>query len=147
MTSLTLFWFLYCKLWTYLTPCSSVSIVDFEEVNGDWEGNISNLKPSFHWLFLYPLKTLENQRFSTVFRGAERDSGIEMGQFWFVCPRSIAIVVNYYYPGLTDQYAIWFVIKKAGLPKPLWSVIQILKRKSGLKDILKVQNSHLEVLL
>ena len=82
-----------------------------------------------------------------MFLGVQKEiSGTEMGQFWFVCPRSIAIVVNYY-PGLTDQYAIWFVIKKAGLPKLLWSVIQILKRKSRLKDILKVQNSHLEVLL
>ena len=27
-----LFWCLYCWLWTYLTPCSSVSIVNFEQV-------------------------------------------------------------------------------------------------------------------
>ena len=29
-TPLVSFWCLYCQLWTYLTPCSSVSIVDFE---------------------------------------------------------------------------------------------------------------------
>ena len=42
-----------------------------------------------------------------MFLGVQKEiNGIEMGQFWFVYPRSIAIVVNYYYPGLTDQYAI-----------------------------------------
>ena len=35
-TSLTSFWFLYCWHWTYLTPCSSASIVNFEHVNADW---------------------------------------------------------------------------------------------------------------
>ena len=28
---------LYCILWTYFTPCSSVSIVNFEQVNVCWE--------------------------------------------------------------------------------------------------------------
>ena len=27
---------LYCQLWTYLTLCSSVSVVIFEKVNADW---------------------------------------------------------------------------------------------------------------
>ena len=35
--SMTSFWCLYCKLWTYFTPCSSVSIVNFEQVNADWD--------------------------------------------------------------------------------------------------------------
>ena len=30
------FWSFYWWLWTYLTPCSSVSIVNFEQVNADW---------------------------------------------------------------------------------------------------------------
>ena len=30
------FWCLYCKLWTYFTPCYSVSIVNFEQVNVGW---------------------------------------------------------------------------------------------------------------
>ena len=30
------FWCLYCQLWTYFTPCSTVSIVNFEQVNADW---------------------------------------------------------------------------------------------------------------
>ena len=30
------FWCFYCYLWTYLTPFSSVSIVDFEQVNVSW---------------------------------------------------------------------------------------------------------------
>ena len=28
---------LYCYLWTYFAPCSSVSIVNFEQVIADWE--------------------------------------------------------------------------------------------------------------
>ena len=35
-TSMTSFWCLYCKLKTYLSPSSSVS-VDFEEINVSWE--------------------------------------------------------------------------------------------------------------
>ena len=31
-TSITSFWCLYCKLWTYFTPCSCVSIVNFAHV-------------------------------------------------------------------------------------------------------------------
>ena len=31
------FWCLYCYLWTYFTPFSSVSIVNFEEVNAGWD--------------------------------------------------------------------------------------------------------------
>ena len=38
--SLMLFWFIYCYLWTYLTPCSSVSIVDFEQTNCVWEKDL-----------------------------------------------------------------------------------------------------------
>ena len=30
------FWFLYCQLKTYFTPCSSVSIVNFDQVNAGW---------------------------------------------------------------------------------------------------------------
>ena len=30
------FWYLYCHLWTYFTPFSSVSIVNFEQVNAGW---------------------------------------------------------------------------------------------------------------
>ena len=35
-TSLTSFWCLYCKLWTYFTPLSSVFIIYFEQVNVCW---------------------------------------------------------------------------------------------------------------
>ena len=29
-------WCLYCKLWTYYTPCSGVSTVNSEQVNAGW---------------------------------------------------------------------------------------------------------------
>ena len=35
---LALFWCLYCWLWTFFTPCSSVSVVNLEQVNADWAG-------------------------------------------------------------------------------------------------------------
>ena len=30
-------------LWTYFTPCSSVSIVNYEQVNADWDNAFKNL--------------------------------------------------------------------------------------------------------
>ena len=36
MASVASLWCLYCYLWTYFTTCSSVSIVNFEQVNADW---------------------------------------------------------------------------------------------------------------
>ena len=34
------FWCFYCQLWTYFTPFSNVSIVDFEQGNGSWVTSI-----------------------------------------------------------------------------------------------------------
>ena len=39
-TPMTSFWCLYCVLWTYLTPCSSVSIINFEQIN---TGRVRNI--------------------------------------------------------------------------------------------------------
>ena len=36
MSPMSSFWCLYCKLLTYITLCSSVSIVNFEQVNVVW---------------------------------------------------------------------------------------------------------------
>ena len=30
------FWCLYCELWTYFTLCSTVSFVNFEQINAGW---------------------------------------------------------------------------------------------------------------
>ena len=52
-TPLASWWCLYSYLWTYFTPCSSVSIVNFEQVNDSWErqGLIANPnKPMFSFL-------------------------------------------------------------------------------------------------
>lgn len=46
--SLASFWWLYIKLWSGLTLCSSVFIVNFQEVNVGWETfsfALNNLKP------------------------------------------------------------------------------------------------------
>ena len=36
-TPMVSFCYLYCQLWTYFTPCSSVSIVNFEHVIAGWD--------------------------------------------------------------------------------------------------------------
>ena len=36
-TSKTSLWCFYCYLWTYFTAFSSITIVDFEEVNVSWD--------------------------------------------------------------------------------------------------------------
>ena len=45
-TSITLFWCFYCSLWTYCTPISRFSIVNFEQIN------VSGA--SFFRSFIYP---------------------------------------------------------------------------------------------
>ena len=46
------FWCLYCWLWTDFTPCYSVSIVNFEQVNAGWVIRrwIFNLQISLQWI-------------------------------------------------------------------------------------------------
>ena len=41
-------WCLYCWLWTNFTPCSAVSIVNFEQVNNSWESFQGEIKSIFH---------------------------------------------------------------------------------------------------
>ena len=41
-TPLALFWCLYSYFWTYFTPCSSVSIVNFEQINAVWDLRVQN---------------------------------------------------------------------------------------------------------
>ena len=38
------FWGLYCQLWTCFTPCSSVSIVNSEQVNAGWVASSNEIK-------------------------------------------------------------------------------------------------------
>ena len=46
--SLASFWLLYCYLWTYFTPCSSVSIVNFEHVIAGWVYCILDLLENYN---------------------------------------------------------------------------------------------------
>ena len=41
------FWCFYCKLWAYFTPCSSVFIGNFEQVNASWEKGIFTYIPAY----------------------------------------------------------------------------------------------------
>ena len=41
------FWCLYCYFWTYFIYCSSVSIVDFEQINASWVTLLDSAK--FFW--------------------------------------------------------------------------------------------------
>lgn len=40
-TSLTSFWCFYCHIWTDLTYCSGLLIIEFEQVNAGWEYSVS----------------------------------------------------------------------------------------------------------
>ena len=40
-TPIASFWCLYCYLWTYFTPWSTVSIVNFEQVNASWINSLN----------------------------------------------------------------------------------------------------------
>ena len=50
MTSMMLFWCLYCQLWTHFTPFSNVSLVDFEQAHVCWIIFENNLKPNMNIL-------------------------------------------------------------------------------------------------
>ena len=57
------------ELWTYFTPCSGVSIVNFEQVNADWE-----------YLKLQSIDHFNNQiRFFTI---------LHVKQLTFICSKS-----------------------------------------------------------
>ena len=48
-TPMASFWCLYCSLWTYFALCSSVFIVNFEEVNAGWENTFGHLRILDYW--------------------------------------------------------------------------------------------------
>ena len=58
---MTSFWCLYFQLWTYFTPCSSVSTVNFEHVNADWEPSylIKRVMIKLHKVTLHRIKIAE----------------------------------------------------------------------------------------
>ena len=51
----TSFWCLYCSLWTYFTLCSSVSIVNFEQVSAGWESYKKDKHIRYKYLSLYQI--------------------------------------------------------------------------------------------
>ena len=59
----TSFWRIYCYFWTYFIPSSSVSIVEFEQINVSWVP--TNTNSNLHWLlFSFELShhvTLDHQ--------------------------------------------------------------------------------------
>ena len=46
-TLLASFWYRYCLIWTYFTPYSSVSIVNFEQLNAGWETEVDDVDELF----------------------------------------------------------------------------------------------------
>ena len=56
---LTLFCFLYCEFWTDFMHCSSVSIINFDNVNGEWDWLLWN--PCYPGSFIVGLKTVINK--------------------------------------------------------------------------------------
>ena len=58
------FWCLYCYLWTYFAPCSSVSIVNFVQVNAGWVSVILKLA---WFLFIPGMIKLGSENFSVTY--------------------------------------------------------------------------------
>ena len=58
----TPFWCFYCYLWTYFTPFSSNSTVDFEQVNVSWVGSI---RYKIHLINLFTNRSLLRKYFRT----------------------------------------------------------------------------------
>ena len=56
-TLLASFWCLYCQLWTYFTPSSSVFIVNFEQANFSW----GEIPQKFLWMLATESKKLVDQ--------------------------------------------------------------------------------------
>ena len=70
MTPMVSFWCLYCWPWTYFTSCSSVSIVNSEQVNAGWEG-------VFYWETL--IKDI-----SFIIKQEELESARNLAKFFLV---------------------------------------------------------------
>ena len=52
-TPIVLFCCLYCQLWTYFTPSSSISIVNCEQVNAGWvRQGLHQVKLHAQWLYI-----------------------------------------------------------------------------------------------
>ena len=64
-TPLAAFWCLSCQIWTYFTPCSSVSIVNFEQANAGWVG-ITTIKNAPDHSFCFSLSGWSTIRNGTV---------------------------------------------------------------------------------
>ena len=63
-TPITSLWCLHCSLWTYFTPCSSVSIVTFEQLIAGWDwATLSDLL-NLHYS---KIPTVMSQIFSALF--------------------------------------------------------------------------------
>ena len=81
-TTSDVFRFLYCYLWTYLSPCSSVSIVNFENAIAGWiQSGLKLFNPFIPnaLFFLHP-ETIRNPYSFLIFLGGrERVHWEQMG--------------------------------------------------------------------
>ena len=64
------FWCFYCYLWTYFTPFSSASIVDFEQINVIWEVKLNPIQCRATWIFIW-----QNVLWLVIYR--------EVSSIWF----------------------------------------------------------------
>ena len=70
-TPLAPFWCLYCELWTDFTRCSSVSIVNFEQVNAGWARGKDT----------YPVQTNLKDYYNNIIISRPRDFGKTFNPF------------------------------------------------------------------
>ena len=86
-TPLASFWYLYCQLWTYFIPCSSVSIVKFEQVNAGWESFDQKSWRIYSLAERYRLiqKSAKKQLFSNVSALQKLPKVSNQNNVWYLC--------------------------------------------------------------
>ena len=120
-------------VWTYFTPFSSGSTVNFEHINASWVHATT--------LFLYPLKTSENQRFPDVFRGYRKwlvaCSGLKVNVLDKILKLILLLRFHIWYPKYTKYFKIF--------QKYHWNVFKValtsIKFKSNFKVFTKPTRS------
>ena len=98
---------LYCELWTYSTPCSSVSVVNFEQVNYGWVSSSINCC-GFCPVELLLISSVYCHCVSNLVLEAcfcEEKKAIKIKNVWFVCS-TVSVVWNVFWIDTFSNFII-----------------------------------------
>ena len=114
-------WCFYCYLWTYFTPFSSLSIVDFGQVNVSWVSSLTHIHDT--GIFIPPRKH-QKISVSSVSGGIEKDQDMLWGN---------ACLIKSHSPNSEwqlRQYTVFHQEKKSSSTdlrkcRPKWNILSI----------------------